>query len=132
VLEETTAADGLMHRRVQYKFNLGLPAMAKKILGDGSYTEIGQYDPVSMIYRAQTVPMVGADKFQSSFQLHAEAQGDHRCERVFVAETQVKVFGIGPLIEGLIEKSMRDGQTQGVERVNRWLRERGDQRRVTG
>jgi hypothetical protein len=125
LLEERTDSDGIVHRRVAYGFNVKLPDVVKKVVGDGSYVEIGRYDPQAKTYSAQQVPKVGADKFISSFDMYAEPLGEQCCERVSVIDNTVKVFAVGSMLEGMLEKAVRTSQEKAVEQINRWIRETG-------
>ena len=94
VLEERADSSGILHRRVEFTFNVKLPDLLKKLFGDGSYVEIGRYDPKAKTYSAQQVPKKGADKFLSTVDIHLEPLGDKRCEQITVVDNIVKVFAI--------------------------------------
>ena len=126
ILEETTDAQGRKHRRIECRSNVELPGFITKLVGDGSYTEIGCYDPSIKRYSAQCVPKRGADKFSTSFQIEPRPiDGGARCERHITTENKIKVFGVGGMLEGLLERAQRDAHTQSANFINEWIRTRG-------
>jgi hypothetical protein len=123
VVEERTDDNGSVHRRIECRSNVELPALAKKLVGDGAYTEVGTYDNVVRKYTAQCIPKFGADKFKTSFEIIAQPLEDgKRCERLITVENTVKVFGLGGVIESFLEKSQREAHTQAADYLNKWLR----------
>lgn len=126
VLEEKTDAEGRIHRRIECRSNVELPSFVTKLVGDGSYTEIGCFDPTHQRYTAQCVPKRGADKFSSSFEVTARAiDGGTRCERHISTENRIQVFGIGGMLESLLERTQRDAHTRSANFINEWIRSRG-------
>jgi hypothetical protein len=121
VIEERTDHAGVLHRQLAYAPRFELPSLLTKLVGDGSYTEFGSYDPAAQKYSARCVPKLGADKFSTHFEISTEALGPTRCERVVVAENVVKIFGIGKAIADVIERAHRESQTQVVARINAWV-----------
>ncbi|HVZ31105.1 MAG TPA: DUF2505 family protein [Polyangiaceae bacterium] len=124
VVEERIDDQGVVHRRVEYTPSLEVPAVARKLVGDGGYSEIGRYVP-GVKYAAQWVPRRGADKFTTRFELWAEPSGQKCCERVMVVENTVRVFGISSVIARLTEQSQRDVLGKVADFINGWIQERG-------
>jgi hypothetical protein len=123
IVEKTIAEDGTMHRRVECTTTVELPAMVKRVVGDGSYTEIGTFDSVHKNYSAHCVPKLGAERFSTRFEVSARPIGaGERCERVIVTENTIKVFGIGGVLESVLERFQREGHTRTAEFINAWLR----------
>jgi hypothetical protein len=123
VLEERTDDQGRLHRRIEVKSNVQLPGFIAKFVGDGGYTEVGTFDRALGKYAAECIPSLGADKFKTKFEVTAHPIGDGtRCERQITCENAVKVFGIGGMLEGLMEKVQREAHEQSAGFINNWLR----------
>jgi len=123
VLEAYTAPDGKRHRKLEYTAKIELPSFVKKLVGDGRYTEIGDYDPGTGTYSAQSLPATGSDRFTNRFELRARALSGGRCERILTMDTTVTMFGVGSMIESLLERSQRTLQTKLVAFMNDWIRQ---------
>lgn len=126
LVEDRTDPDGTRHRRLECAPKVELPAAARKIFGDSiGYTEIGRYDPKTRHYHVQVQPNVAGDKVKTSTEVWAEALDDKRCERIVTVDSSVKVFGLGTLIEGIVEQQTRDMYAKAAEFTNRWIQEKG-------
>jgi Protein of unknown function (DUF2505) len=122
ILEERTDEQGLLHRRIECRSNVELPSFAKKLVGDGTYTEVGCFDGKLKRYSAECIPKVNADKFKTSFEITAHPlDGGRRCERQITTHNSIKVFGIGGMIEGLLERGQREAHDQSAKFVNKWI-----------
>lgn len=125
ILEERTDARGLLHRRVEHRVPLKLPAFAKRLFGDGSCIEVGTYDATALKYSAQIVPKRGGELFRITAEAHTEPLEGVRCERVLRMENIVSIRGIGRAMEKLLESQQREAQTRLVDFVNDYLRAGG-------
>jgi len=125
VLEEREDAAG-RHRRVECAPKVELPAAVRKLFGDSTgYIENGHFDASTRRYRVDAVPNFGGEKLKTSNEVWAEAAGAKRTSRHARGEAQVKVFGLGSVIEGLIEKQARQIYDESAVFMNRWIREKG-------
>jgi hypothetical protein len=123
ILEERTDDQGLLHRRIECRSNVDLPSLAKKLVGDGTYTEVGCFDSKQKRYSAECIPKVNADKFRTSFEVVVHPIDDgRRVERHITTHNTVKVFGIGGMVEGLLERGQRDAHEQSAKFANKWLK----------
>ena len=123
IVEEREDEQGRLHRRIECFSHVELPGFVTKLVGDGSYTEIGCFDRTVKKYSAQCIPKRGADKFSSSFEVTAlPIDGGTRCERHIVTENVVKVFGIGGMLQGMLERTQREAHEQSASFINTWLR----------
>jgi hypothetical protein len=123
IVEEREDEQGRLHRRVECNSLVELPGFVTKLVGDGSYTEIGCFDRTFKKYSAQCIPKRGADKVLTSYEITARPLDDGtRCERLIVTENVVKVFGIGGLIQSMLERTQRDAHEQSATFINSWLR----------
>ena len=110
IIEERTDDQGRRHRRIECWSNVELPEIVKKLIGDGAYTEVGCFDPARKVYQAECIPKRGAEKFGTKFEVVAVPIADGRhCERRVSTENTLKIFGIGGMLEGLLERTQRDG-----------------------
>jgi len=122
IAEDRTDDQGVRHRRIECLSNIELPDFVKKLMGDGSYTELGRFDSRAKIYSAQIVPKVGGSKLRVQFEITAQPIDDgRRCERRIVVENTVKVLAIGAMLEGLIERTQRDAHDKGAAFMNKWI-----------
>ena len=77
-----------------------LPGPMKKVLGDNvRYVEAGVFDKAARRYSITIIPSRLADKIKVTGALYTEPEGAGTCRRVFEATVEVKVFGIGNLME---------------------------------
>lgn len=126
VLSSETAADGTVRRRVESAPPVELPAAAKKVLGDAtSYVEEGTFDPQRKRYTVDVIPAAAADKIKTRAELWVEARGDKRCERVVEVSNEVKIFGIGKMLEKFIEQQTRKTYDEAAAFTNRWIADKG-------
>lgn len=120
---EVRLENGLEHRRIDCRSNVELPDIVKKVVGDSSYFEVGCFDTVQKKYSAYCVPKRGADKFKTSYEVTARPIDDgKRCERVIVIENSVKLFGVGAMLERMLDNAHREAHDQSAIFINKWLR----------
>ena len=126
VLELTHSPDGSVHRRVECAPPVEIPAVVKKVIGDStSYVEDGRFDPRTKKFTVEATPKVGADRIQSRMTMWVEPRGDKKVERFVEVDSTVKVFGIGKMIEGFIEKETRASYDSAAAFTNQWIAEKG-------
>lgn len=119
-------SDGTIHRTLECEPNVELPAVARKVIGDAArYVEHGTYDPSTRRYVAEVVPASAADKIKSHVELWVEARGEKQCERMVDVTNDVKIFGIGGVLEKFIEQQTRKTYDEAAEFTNRWIAEKG-------
>ena len=124
VLDEKTAEDGSRSRRLRMLPKDPPPAVVKKLVGDEPSTEEGHYDPAVRRYAFTIQPPSMADKIRIAGTLRAEPKGE-KMERVVDFEIKVSIFGVGGVIEGFIEKTVRESYDRGAAFTNVFLREKG-------
>ena len=126
VLELQHNPDGSIHRRVECAPAIEIPAVVKKVIGDStSYVEDGRFDPKTKKFTVEATPKVGADRIQSKVTMWVEPRGDKKIERVVEVESNVKVFGVGKIIEGFIEQQTRASYDSAAAFTNQWIAEKG-------
>jgi hypothetical protein len=101
---------------------LDIPAAVAKVLGPKlGYTEKGAYEETKEQWTYKMVLNVLTEKILIGGEVTIEPLGDDRCTRVSKMWVEVKVFGIGGLIEKAAEKNMRDGWDRSAQWINGWL-----------
>ncbi len=102
----------------------GPSILRRKLAGKIYYTEDGSYDPRSGVWSFRSEPSIVPDQvyIAGTITLTANAQGaEHRCE----LETRVTAWGMGALIERVIDKGTRDSFQTTADFTNRWAEEHG-------
>ncbi|MFW6050448.1 MAG: DUF2505 domain-containing protein [Myxococcota bacterium] len=126
VLEQGEEAGGVRARKVRTTLKIDAPGPVRKLVGDSvSYVETGKYDPATRRYRFRIEPSKLADKLQISGEMWCEPRGDKRVERILKVEATAKIFGVGKLVEGTVEKNTRDSYDKAADFTNQWIAERG-------
>jgi hypothetical protein len=126
VLEQGEEAGGMRTRKVRTTLSIDAPAPVRKLVGETiSYTETGKWDPATGRYRFRIEPSKLADKLQITGEMWCEPRGDKRVERIVRTDAQVKIFGIGKLVEATIEKTTRESYEKASQYTNQWIAEKG-------
>lgn len=103
-----------------------LPSALQKVVKEGlGYRERGVFDRRSQRYRCDVEPRSLASKVTIKGEMFAEPLGDKRFRRVFIADVEARVFGIGGLIERHILDGLEKSYAKSAEFTNRWIAERG-------
>ncbi|MEY4581452.1 MAG: hypothetical protein RL701_6155 [Pseudomonadota bacterium] len=121
IIDDHVDEQGVRHRRIEVWSNVELPAFAQKLIGNGAYTEIGQWDSKLKKYTAECVPQLNADKFSSRFEISAHPLPESRCEREIHMENTIKMFGIGGMVTSVLECVQRDTHAKSALFLNAWL-----------
>jgi hypothetical protein len=121
ILEAKTADDGTVKRRVKSVPSSEAPAVVQKALGENvSYVEVGTYDPKAQRYRFDIEPNRLKDKILIRGEMWTEPAGDE-ARRCVDIEVNVKIFGVGKLVESFISQSLRDNYEKAASFTNVWL-----------
>ena len=84
--------------------------MGAKLLGDSfGYTETHNFDKKTKLFRARMTPSVLADRLSSESVVRVEAAGAGKCRRTVEVSVEARIFGVGGLVEGALEKNLRTG-----------------------
>jgi hypothetical protein len=122
LLEHHDSAEAL-HRKIRVIPRLDAPAAVTKILGARfAYVEDGTFDKGTRILRSRVIPSVMPDRIHADFTVTAEPAGEGRCRRTVVTTVDVRIFGVGGVIESVFEKSMREGWRDSATFMTEWLR----------
>ncbi len=108
--------DDEMHRVVEVEpYVAELPGPIKKVIGDSiRYQEKGRLDRKAGRYDLEILPGKLADKIRVKAKQYTQSLGESRCRRIFEAEIEIKVFGIGSMIEKNIASDMRKSYDVGA------------------
>jgi hypothetical protein len=103
-----------------------LPAPIQKVLGDNiRYKEAGVFDKATRRYRITITPSRLADKVKVNGVLYTEPDGERKCRRVFEATVEVKVFGLGGMMEKRFVSDLEKSYGVGAKFTNRYAEEKG-------
>ena len=118
--------DGAVTRRVECAPKAEIPVAVKKVIGDSaSYTETGHFDPKTGRFSVEVQPRMAADRIKTRVTMWVEPRGDKKIERVVEVDTTVKVFGVGGMIEKLIEQQTRASYDAAATFTNQWIADKG-------
>lgn len=102
------------------------PAVVQKLVGGSfSYTEQGSWDPRTKVWTYAITTSKLSDKVKVGGRYWCELLGDKRLERVCEIELEVKVFGVGGVIEQFMEKTTRESYEDTTRFTNAFIREKG-------
>lgn len=124
---EFEQSEHTVRRVVQVEPNTGpLPGPVKKAIGERiSYQEQGVLDRTKNRYELRVIPPSLQDKMTISGAQWTQPLGEGRCRRTFEANVQVKIFGIGSLIEKRIAADMAKGYEDGADFTRSFIASRG-------
>ncbi|MCX4243311.1 DUF2505 family protein [Paraliomyxa miuraensis] len=113
---------GKRHRDMEVTPKLDVPAAVAKIIGPKlGYTERATFDEATEAWTYRHILNVLTEKVLMGGVVTIEPVGDDRCVRVAKMSVEVKIFGVGGLVEKAAEKNMRDGWDRSAQWINRWL-----------
>jgi hypothetical protein len=112
-----------VRRKVRVTPRLDAPAPVLKVLGSSfGYVEDGTFEKKARVWRSRIITNVIADRLGTSFVVRADAAGEGRCRRTIDLDIDVKIFGIGGLVEAAFEKNLRDGWRDSLAFMIEWAR----------
>jgi hypothetical protein len=111
-------------RRMRCEPRLEMPAAVRRVLGDAlSYTEEGRFDPKARRWHWRVVLSRLADKIRIEGDVRCEPAGAGRLTRTSDIDVGVDLFGVGGLIEGFVEKSVRDSYARATAFTRAYIRD---------
>lgn len=121
---EQRETDREIVRKVAGQPKMDMPGPVAKVLGSGfRYTEEGTFDKATRTWRWKMTPSTMADKLRQEGTLRVEPAGEGRVRRVAELVNEAKIFGIGGMLEGFAEKSLRQGWDDSARFMNGWISE---------
>lgn len=107
------------------KPNWNLPSQLTKLLGSGyTHTLDGRLDHRSNVWTFRLTPSYLSDKIRIEVAVRLEPLGDNKVRLIVEIVTEVKIFGIGGLLESTYEKSFRQEWDQSAVFMNAWIAEK--------
>lgn len=101
---------------------LDLPATVQKLLRGGlGYRETTTYDPGSGESRFSSTFNQLTDRLEMSGRMRVLAAGEGRCRRLADLRVGAKVFGVGSLVERVMEKITRESWEQASAFSRAWI-----------
>lgn len=111
-----------IRRTITGRPTIEIPAAARKFVGDRlSFTESGRFDRRAQTWRFDFTTSAFGDKVRSAGTIRLEPAGEGRVRRIGECTLEAKVFGVGGMIEGAMESSLRDTWAAGARFTNDWL-----------
>ena len=111
-----------IHRMTSGKPRLTVPAAVKKVIGDNfGYTEEARFDRARQVAVSKIMLSTFTEKVRNECTIRVEELGPNRIRRIGEAELEVKIFGMGGIMESAMEKQLIEGWTAGAEFTNRWI-----------
>lgn len=99
-----------------------VPGPVAKILGDGfGYTETGSMKKGERVWHYKLVPSTMPDKIRQEGTVRTEVAGPGKIRRVVELVLEVKIFGIGGMVESTTEKQLREGWDASAAYLNTWV-----------
>ena len=112
-------------RRTYITPKVDAPRAIVAVLGDSvSFTESGKFEQRDSgpYYSFEVVPNKFADKIKIKGAMITHARTDSSCERVVEFEVTCKIFGIGKLLEGFIQKEVMRSYAETAVITNDYLK----------
>jgi len=105
-----------------------VPSALAKLLGDRfGYREEGTLDRRNLRYRFKVVPAAMADKTTITGEMYAEKLGDDRVRRIIEFSIDVKIFGLGRMIEQKTISDTRESYDKMAVALRAYLKEKRGQ-----
>ena len=126
---EQRESDTEIFRRAAVTPKLDVPGPVAKLLGPSfSYVEEATFDKQSKRLHIKLLPPPGVlkDKLRMEAKVRIEpitGASAPAVRRITDFEIEARMFGVGGLLEGASEKSLRTGWEKSADFMNRWLAE---------
>jgi hypothetical protein len=109
-------------RKVHASPKVEMPGPLAKMFGGGlKYTEEGTFDKGSKIWRWKMTPSSMADKIKNEGTMRLEPAGAGKVRRIAEILIEAKIFGLGGMIEGMADKSLKEGWENSAKFMNKWI-----------
>lgn len=121
-IDPVVEANGKKSRSMRVTPKLDLPAAVAKLLGPKlGYTEHGRLDLATQEWSYEIVMSVMSERIRLGGRVTVEPDGPSKCRRRSVLWCEVKIFGIGGLVEKAAEKNMREGWETAAAWMRKWF-----------
>lgn len=106
----------ILRRTISAIPKMEMPGAVAKLLGSNfRYVEEGTFDRDTKIFTWKTTPSMLGDKIKNEGTMRVEVLGPKRIRRVAEVVLEVKVFGVGGMLESTLEKTIRDSWDRASE-----------------
>jgi hypothetical protein len=123
LLENSETEDARVKRARILPPVAALPSSLKKVVGDKlAYVEDGRFDKKTKRYTFHVTPSVLPDKTKTSGELFCEPAEAGKIARVARIRVDVKVFGLGGVIEDKILSDLRHSYEVAATFTNEWVK----------
>jgi hypothetical protein len=120
-VEDPRPSGDKLLRNMKVTPKVDLPGPVARVLGSKlGYVEHGEYEPATHTWRWRLEFNVMPDKLKTSGVVRTHMEGS-KLIRVAEMEVEAKVFGIGGLIEGTMDKSLHEGWEKGAAFIRSYL-----------
>ena len=121
--EDRDASGQVEHRTVRVQPKLNMPKPVAKLLGSAfTYREVGAMEGDA--WESQIIPSRLADKVALRTRMTVTPVGEDTCLRTAEFDIQVRIFGVGKVFEGFIERTLRESYHKAGVHSARWLNAR--------
>jgi hypothetical protein len=121
ILEQKETPTGI-YRKAAGQPKMNAPGPVAKLLGSNfKYVEEGNFDRAAGVWKWKLTPSTLADKIRNEGSVRLEPGGEGKVRRIADLVVEAKVFGVGGMLEGTAEKSLRDGWEKSAVFLNEWL-----------
>jgi hypothetical protein len=125
ILELSETADARIKRARIFPPVVGLAAPLKRLVGDKlAYVEEGRLDKKTRRLSLRITPSILADKTKTSGEVWCEPAEDGKIWRVAQIRVDVRVFGLGGMVEDKLLSDLRRSYDVAAEFTNAWLARR--------
>jgi hypothetical protein len=126
LLEMQGGPGELRTRKIRIEPKSDAPPVVQKLVGGSlTYIEEGRWDPSSRIWTYKIATSKLADKLHIGGTFWVEPRGDKKIERFCEVQLEVRIFGVGSIVEGFIEKTTRENYEEAARFTSAYIRERG-------
>ena len=106
-------ASGRIERTLRLCPTMNAPKPVQKVLGETQqYDEIGTFDPSTRTWRYEVIPSTMASKIKTIGRMTVDPQGESGCKVTFEVTFDVKIFGVGSLIERFMASQFDENLTK--------------------
>jgi hypothetical protein len=112
-------------RRVRATPPQEAPAAIQSLMGGAFYyEEEATFDKATKVLRFKTIPSKLAEKIKIDGTMRTTPSGA-RLRRIVDVRIEVKIFGVGGMVEGFVAKTVKESFDRGARFTNDFLREKG-------
>lgn len=132
IVEEREDEVSLVRKAVGRPRVHALPEAVQKMLGSSfQYVEESTFEKAARRWRWKMMPSHMPDRLRNEGVLWIEPAGQGRITRVADVRIEAKIFGVGKILEGLVEKEIRAGWDESAAFLNKWLAEHPEEVRAS-